>query len=71
MFILSWNELLLVISCGGVMYELEIVIPPFSRELVVPLGCLFCSFFSNVKVLVNDIGVSLNGIHICIRGHIA
>ena len=36
---------------GGVVYELDVVIPAFSRVLVVLLGCLFCLFFSNVELL--------------------
>ena len=36
---------------GCVVYELDVVIPAFSRGLVVLLGCLFCLFFSNVELL--------------------
>ena len=36
---------------GSVVYELDVVIPAFSRALVVLLGCLFYLFFSNVELL--------------------
>ena len=51
MFVLQWKGPLLVISHGGVLYELNEVIPDFSREFLVLLGCFFFLFFSDVEIL--------------------
>ena len=41
MVALYWKGLLMVISGDGVVYELDVVVPTFSREWMALLGCLF------------------------------
>ena len=51
MLALYWKGLLLVISRGGFVYELDVVISTFLRELVVLIVFLFGIFFSNIELL--------------------
>ena len=48
------------------MYEPDVVIPDFSRQLVVFLGCFFFACFSKMlNFWIDYVGVSLYGI--CLR----
>ena len=56
--------LLLIISRSDVVYELDVVSPAFSRELVVLPYCLFCLISQMLNFWISDVDVSFNGISI-------